>query len=137
MKASDFREWVGKITQLSRGQKEQAKHSLGGMAPRIEVAKWLESSFKPICPVYQSNHFYRWGYQAGLQRFCCRMCKHTFTAISGTPLARLRHKDQWLNYSAALIEGRTVRASASWIDHRVNAVNKSICGVREKIRCQC
>ena len=133
MKASDFREWIGKITQLSRGQKEQAKHSLGGMAPRIEVAKWLESSFEPICPVCQSNHFYRWGYQAGLQRFCCRMCKHTFTAISGTPLARLRHKDQWLNYSAALIEGRTVRASGSWIDHRVNAVNKSICGVQENL----
>jgi len=48
MKASDFREWVGKITQLSRGQKEQTKHSLGGMAPRIEVAKWLESSFKSL-----------------------------------------------------------------------------------------
>lgn len=57
MKASDFREWVGKITQLSRGQKEQTKHKLGGMVPRIEVAKWLESSFEPICPVCQSNHF--------------------------------------------------------------------------------
>ncbi len=112
MKASDFLEWVGKITQLSRVQKEQTKHRLGGMVPRIKVAKWLESSFEPICPVCQSNHLYRWGYQAGLQRFCCRMCKHTFTAISGTPLARQRHKDQWLNYSAALIEGLTVRASA-------------------------
>jgi len=50
MKASDFREWVGKITQPGRGQKEQTKHSLGGMVPRIEVAKWLESSFEPICP---------------------------------------------------------------------------------------
>jgi len=36
MKASDFREWIGKITQLSRGQKEQAKHRLGGM---VQVAR--------------------------------------------------------------------------------------------------
>ncbi len=41
MKASDFREWIRKIPQLSRGQKEQTKHSLGGMAPRIEGVKWL------------------------------------------------------------------------------------------------
>ncbi|HRN81254.1 MAG TPA: IS1595 family transposase, partial [Nitrosomonas europaea] len=37
MKASDFLEWVGKITQLSRVQKEQTKHRLGGMVPRIKV----------------------------------------------------------------------------------------------------
>jgi len=50
---------------LNRSQKEQTKHSLGGMVPRMEVVRWLESSFEPICPVCQSNQFYRWGYQAG------------------------------------------------------------------------
>ena len=38
MKASDFREWVGKITQLSRGQKEQAKLRMNN---RIMVLKIL------------------------------------------------------------------------------------------------
>ncbi len=39
-------------------------------------------------------------------------CNHTFTLLSGTPLARLRHKDRWLTYSEALIEGLSVRQAA-------------------------
>jgi len=112
MKVSDFREWFEKISQLSRGQKEQARYCLSEVKPQAAVVKYLEDSFEVNCPVCQADRFYRWGHQAGLQRFRCCACKHTFTAISGTPLARLRHKEQWLNYSAALIEGLTVRASA-------------------------
>lgn len=82
------------------------------VAPQAAVMKWLEDSFELRCPVCQADRLYRWGRQAGLQRFRCYTCKHTFTAVSGTPLTRLRHKEQWLNYSAALIEGLTARASA-------------------------
>ena len=110
MKATDFREWLEKISQLNRRQKEQAKDYLSEAKPQAVVVKYLEDFFEPSCPVCQADRPYRWGHQAGLQRFRCCLCKHTFTAISGTPLARLRHK-QWLNYSAALIEGLTVRAS--------------------------
>lgn len=112
MKTSDFREWLEKITQLSRRQKDRVRHCLSKATPKAAVVKWLEDSFEPICPVCQADRSYRWGRQAGLQRFRCCACKHTFTAVSGTPLARLRHKEQWLNYSATLIEGLTVRASA-------------------------
>ncbi|WP_143001967.1 IS1595 family transposase, partial [Nitrosomonas mobilis] len=111
MKATDFREWLEKISQLNRRQKEQAKDYLSEAKPQAVVVKYLEDFFEPSCPVCQADRPYRWGHQAGLQRFRCCLCKHTFTAISGTPLARLRHKEQWLNYSAALIEGLTVRAS--------------------------
>lgn len=112
MKASDFRGWFEKLSQLSRGQQEQVRQRLGQVAPQTAVVKGLEHFHEPGCPVCQADRPYRWGRQAGLQRFCCRACKHTFTAISGTPLARLRHKEQWLNYSAALIQGWSVRASA-------------------------
>ena len=111
MEAADFREWLEKISQLNRRQKEQAKHYLSEAKPQAVVVKYLEDSFEPSCPVCQADRPHRWGHQAGLQRFRCCLCKHTFTAISGTPLTRLRHKEQWLNYSAALIEGLTVRAS--------------------------
>jgi transposase-like protein len=47
-----------------------------------------------------------------MQRFRCRQCSHTFTLLSGTPLARLRHKERWLLYSEALLEGLTVRQAA-------------------------
>ena len=112
MKVSDFRGWFDKVSQLSRGQQEQVRQRLGQVAPQTAVVNWLEHFHEPCCPACQADRPYRWGRQAGLQRFRCRACKHTFTAVSGTPLARLRRKAQWLNYSAALIQGLSVRASA-------------------------
>lgn len=51
MKISDFREWLEKISQLSRGQKEQVRHCLSEVTPRAAVVKWLEDSFEPSWPV--------------------------------------------------------------------------------------
>jgi hypothetical protein len=36
----------------------------------------------------------------------------TFNALSGTPLARLRHRERWGEYAQALIDGDTVRGAA-------------------------
>lgn len=112
MKASDFKIWLEQLSQLSRGQQEQLKQHIGRSVPQSAVVKALEQFEMPCCPTCQTNHPYRWGRQAGLQRFRCRTCKHTFTTLTGTPLARLRHKEQWLNYSTAMIQGLTIRASA-------------------------
>lgn len=112
MKASDFQIWLDKLSQLSRGQREQVKQQLGQTAQPSAVLKVLEPSEGPSCPTCQTPHPYRWGHQAGLQRYRCRSCKHTFTVLTGTPLARLRHKAQWLNYCQAMIQGLTIRASA-------------------------
>jgi transposase-like protein len=112
MKTSDFKVWIEQLPQLSRGQQDQVKRRLDEGTGQSMVVKWLEHSHKPQCPACQADCPYRWGHQAGLQRYRCRGCGHTFTAVSGTPLARLRHKDQWLTYSGALLQGLTVRASA-------------------------
>jgi transposase-like protein len=112
MKASDFKIWLEQLSQLSRGQQEQLKQHIGRSVPQSAVVKALEQFEMPCCPTCQADHPYRWGRQAGLQRFRCRACKHTFTTLTGTPLARLRHKEQWLNYSTAIIQGLTIRASA-------------------------
>ncbi len=112
MKASNFKIWFGQLSQLSRKQREQIKQHLTQDVQQLEVIKVLEESKAPCCPACQSSHFYRWGHQADLQRYRCRTCNHTFTTLSGTPLAHLRLKEQWLNYCAGMIEGLTVRANA-------------------------
>jgi transposase-like protein len=112
MKPSDFKIWIEQLSKLSRGQQELVKRCLDEAPGQAEVVKWLEHSYQPQCPACQADSPYRWGHQAGLQRFRCRACRHTFTSLSGTPLARLRHKQQWLNYSTALVQGLTVRVSA-------------------------
>jgi transposase-like protein len=112
MKASNFKVWFGQLPQLSRKQQGQVKQYLAQEVQQPEVVKILEESKPPCCPACKLTHFYRWGHQAGMQRYRCRTCKHTFTALSETPLARLRLKGQWLNYCAGMIQGLTVRANA-------------------------
>jgi hypothetical protein len=47
-----------------------------------------------------------------LPRYRCAACGKTFNALSGTPLARLRHRECWGEYARALIDGDSVRAAA-------------------------
>jgi len=112
MKPSDFRTWFEQLPRLSRGQTEQVRRRLGEIPPPPESVQWLEHFHEPHGPACQSDRCYRRGHQAGLQRFRCRTRGRTFTAVSGTPLTRLRYKDQWLSFCAALMQGMTVRASA-------------------------
>mgnify|MGYP003480843633 CR=1 FL=1 len=69
MKATDFREWLEKISQLNRRQKEQAKHYLSEAKPQAVVVKYLEDSFELSCPVCQADRPHRWGHQAGCNVF--------------------------------------------------------------------
>ena len=48
-----------------------------------------------------------------MQRYRCKARQRTFNTLTGTPLARLRHKDKWLAYEQALITGMSIRAAAA------------------------
>jgi transposase-like protein len=113
MKMSEFRVWFAHLFRLSRGQREEVEQALGHAKSPPPLA-WLEAAHggEVCCPRCQAPKPYRWGRQASMQRYRCRQCGHTFTLLSGTPLARLRHKERWLTYSEALLEGLTVRAAA-------------------------
>ena len=53
------------------------------------------------------------GQADGLPRYKCRCCGVSFNALTGTPLARLRHRDKWLLQAQALDEGLSVRKAAA------------------------
>lgn len=111
MKTAAFQTWLADLDRLSRGQRERVKERLQPPVPSV-VIDWLEHAHAPVCPICQAEKPYRWGHQAQLQRYRCRHCGRTFTALSATPLARLRHKERWDRYGQALIEGLTVRRAA-------------------------
>jgi len=48
----------------------------------------------------------------GLQRYRCVPCGRTFNALTGTPLARLRHKALWIEYADCLLDSASVRQAA-------------------------
>jgi hypothetical protein len=47
-----------------------------------------------------------------LRRYFCRGCGKTFNCLTGTPLARLRHKELWTEFGASLSKGETVAVAA-------------------------
>jgi len=65
------------------------------------------------CPKCKGTKVVRNGQADGLQRYKCRGCGVTFNALTGTPLARLRHRDKWLLQAQALDQGLSVRKAAA------------------------
>jgi transposase-like protein len=112
MKHSDFNNWLNTLNKLSRGQRNLLLNLLQQPESKNQIIKIVELNSPPDCCACGEAHPYRWGQQAGLQRYRCRSCGHTYTKLSSTPLARLRLKERWLLYSQALIEGLSIRKAA-------------------------
>jgi transposase-like protein/IS1 family transposase len=115
MKALDFKTWLEQLNALNRGQKDRLRNELDRRGNAEEVIRLIEQGLqeKPLCPHCGHTQLQRWGVSCALQRYRCRQCRHTFNALTHTPLARLRHKDRWLSYTQALIDGISVRQAAS------------------------
>jgi len=115
VKTAHFTTWLAQLNALNRGQKERLRSALDRRENAAEVIRLIEQGLqeKPLCPHCGNTQLQRWGVSCGLQRYRCRQCRHTFNALTHTPLARLRHKDRWLTYTQALIDGVSVRQAAS------------------------
>ena len=72
-------------------------------------------STQRCCPHCACRQLNRHGQANNRQRFRCRRCLRTFNDLTGTPLARLRLRDKWLDYIVMLREARSVRAAAAQV----------------------
>jgi transposase-like protein len=70
----------------------------------------------PQCPYCQSASIKKWGSANRLQRYRCKMCKVTFNALTGTPLAQLHKRELWQAHAGAFNEGISVRKAAVRLD---------------------
>jgi transposase-like protein len=118
MDASTFSRFLSQIAQLSRAQCVQVLALLQPVVNQGQVVDLIENAVvaKLSCPRCHGNSLYRHGAKHGLQRFRCRACGRTFNSLTGTPLARLRHKDKWLAYAGCMLDSRTVRKAASIVE---------------------
>ena len=110
-----FLAWLNETDNLSPGQLAEARRVLSGSAPFQTVVNLLEAKVREdrICPHCASEGAIIRGQASGLSRFFCKACGKTFNALTGTPLARLRHKSRWAEFAASLRDGETVPALVS------------------------
>jgi len=106
---------LAKVKQLTPRQRAQLQSALERPDSRAQVLALIDGGpgdGAPGCPHCQAAGAVRNGQANGLQRYKCRGCGKTFNALSGTPMARLRHKDKWLDQAQALGQGLSIHEAA-------------------------
>jgi transposase-like protein len=124
MKAPRFRNWFAKLSALNQPQRQQVLDALHPAAGLDQVVALIAQARAPArcCPSCGNERCHRHGFANDLQRFRCCACGRTFNDLSGTPLARLRHKAKWLAYSQVLLHSLSVRKGAERVGvHRNTA----------------
>lgn len=124
MKPQDFQALSAEIDKLTPHQRKLLSKRLNKMQNVQVVNTLIESKVTAtaVCPKCAHDKIARWGSASGLQRYRCVACKATFNALTGTPLARLRKKEKWLDYAQQMQQGTSIRKSAQACDvHRNTA----------------
>ena len=115
MQVAQWKTFIAQFAALSFRQRLAGIDLLRRTAPHNAAVALIESTAQQRlhCPACQSAHLHRHGRAHGLQRYRCVPCGRTFNALTGTPLARLRHKALWIAYAACLLDSSSVRKAAS------------------------
>lgn len=110
----DFVRLLDQLGQLSAQQRQRVRSVVQGLdntsTPNLQQAL----APRQACPYCQAPRaqLRPWGSSHGLARMRCRACGRTSNALSATPLAHLRKREQWLRFCQTLIEGVSVRQAA-------------------------
>jgi len=114
MQIQEFKRLMGLVDTLSSEQRSQLVLRLQSGGGEKAVKQMIESRMEgcPCCPHCSAKQVVRNGHADGLQRYKCRVCGKTFNALSGTSLARLRHREKWLMQAGVLEMGLSVRGAA-------------------------
>ena len=111
MNTSAFHQLLEQLASLSPSQCQRVHEFL--QHHLTSATQLLSTHAAPQqCPHCQAQALRPWGSSHGLPRYRCQQCRRTSNPLTGTPLARLRKREQWLCYAQALIEGTTVREAA-------------------------
>ena len=114
MNRSDFVRLLGQLESLSPKQRTQLQGALTELpgAPTSAIAHIIPGP--EACPHCQApaEQLRPWGHSHGLARLRCRACGRTSNALTGTPLAHLRRREQWMRHAQAMMDGASVRQAA-------------------------
>lgn len=106
---------LNQFPDLSPQQRQQAIYRLAGHQSNDELFQRFEQQQADahVCPHCQHDRFHRWGTCNGLQRYRCRRCKKTYTALTHTPLYRMKMRDKWLMYVETMLLSKPLRYAAA------------------------
>ena len=106
------------IEEMSCSQRRQLIAQLKTVQAAEEAHRIVEERLPWLatCPHGCGLHVVRNAVARGLQRYKCRDCGRTFNALTGTPLARLRYRERWLNQAQVLIDGLSIAKASQHLE---------------------
>ena len=114
MNKKQFSELMNRIKLLQPKQLDSLLEAAKRVRHEPTPAKIIDTQFavNSACPRCACDSIRKWGLESGIQRYRCNGCNRTFNALTGTPMARLRKKDLWLDYSEVLRQGLSLTKAA-------------------------
>jgi len=114
MRKQKFSELLSQLKDLTRVQRDALRELLGKTQSEKSPAAIIDEKFasSPVCPECHSGSINKWGVVSGIQRYRCKNCGRSFNALTGTPMAHLRKKELWLEYSKALADSLSLSKAA-------------------------
>jgi transposase-like protein len=126
MRKTELNRITAALRKLTPEQRKSVAAELASLDARPVSTVIVEGRFAngAICPHCESAHVFRNGHANGLQRYRCRECRKTFSALTGTPLNRLHKRGKWLGQAEALHTGQTLRDVASTLHIHVSTAHR-------------
>jgi transposase-like protein len=116
VKPRQFKQFIEQAASLTWRQRVDLADVLNRRLRKEQTAALIEAAGAPhACPRCRSLHVHRDGHADGLQRYRCVGCGRSFNALTGTALARLRHRTKWLPYLDCMLQSGTVRRAAALV----------------------
>ena len=115
MEPGEFKQLIEQVAGLSRPQRVNLADVLSRGLRQEEMAALIDAVVPRACPHCRSSRLHRNGQADGLQRYRCVDCARSFNALTGTPVARLRHRSKWLSYLECMLQSGTVRRAAALV----------------------
>ena len=114
MRKTELKRITAALRQLTPAQRRVVSAELAELSAQPASTVLIEGRLAAAaaCPHCASKRVIRYGHANGLQRYRCRECGKTFSALTGTPLCDLHKRGKWLGQAEALREGLTLHQVA-------------------------
>jgi transposase-like protein len=112
MVIKNFSLYLKMLKDLDPNQYWQVKDVMNVLDLKKIVTLILEEDNVENCAHCGSTKYVKNGRVSDLQRYRCKTCGKCFNQLTGTPLAGLKKKGRWLDYSDCLNKGYSIRKAS-------------------------
>ena len=126
MRKSELHWITAALRNMTSVQRKLVAAELASLDRQPAATAIVEGRFAAMarCPHCKAERVSRHGHANGLQRYRCRECGKTFSALTGTPLCGLHKRSKWLGQAEALRDGLTLHKVADTLNIHVSTAHR-------------